>query len=194
MEQDKQASFWRLFWIFFRIGCFSFGGGYAMMPFIEREIVVRNKWMNQEDVVDVFAVAQSLPGAIAVNSVGIVGYKVYGIKGALAGILGVVLPAFFVISIIAAFFMQFKDIPAVQSAFSGVRAAVVALIVYAVLDMARATIPDWFTAIIAIASVVAIYAFDVSPILLIVASIIIGLILYRFFPKQIKEGGKKKHD
>ena len=177
MEKTK-PSFFKLFWIFFKIGCVSFGGGFAMMPFIMREVVTRRAWVTSDEIVDIFAVSQSMPGSVAVNSIGIVGYRIYGIKGAAAGILGVVTPAFLVILIISLFFSNFKDIIYVQKAFSAVRAAVVALILYAAVKLAKDTIPDVFTAVIAVVSFAALYVFHINAIIVIAAAIIVGLICY----------------
>jgi len=189
MEKIK-PSFWRLYWIFFKIGCVSFGGGFAMMPFIMREVVTKYKWVTSEEIVDIFAVSQSMPGSVAVNSIGIVGYRIYGIKGALAGILGVVTPAFIVILLIAYFFMNFKDNIYVQKAFAAVRASVVALIWYAALKLAKNTIPDIFTAIIAVCAFIALYVFHISAVIIIAAAIILG-IGYYFVTKNSKRGKSK---
>lgn len=190
MNKEKvevKPSFMRLFWIFFRIGCVSFGGGFAMMPFIMREVVTKRKWVTNDEIVDIFAVSQSMPGSVAVNSTGIVGYRIYGIKGAAAGILGTVFPAFLIILVLAVFFSGFRDNIYIQKAFSGVRAAVVALILYAAVKLAKDTIPDIFTGVIALCSFLALYVFHVSAILVIAAAIVIGLI--NFFAKRGKGDG-----
>lgn len=186
MENEvEKPSFFRLFWIFFKIGCVSFGGGFAMMPLIMREVVTKHKWVTSDEIVDIFAVSQSMPGSVAVNSTGIVGYRIYGIKGAAAGILGTVSPAFVIILAIALFFSGFKDNIYIQKAFSGVRAAVVALILYAAVKLAKDTIPDIFTGIIALVSFAALYIFHISAIVVIIGAIAVGCIC--FF---VKRGGK----
>lgn len=188
MNEDKnpakiKPNFFKLFWIFFKIGCVSFGGGFAMMPFIMREVATKRKWVTSDEIVDIFAVSQSMPGSVAVNSIGIVGYRIYGIKGAAAGILGTVTPAFLIILLIARFFSGFKDIIYVQRAFSAVRAAVVALILYAAVKLAKDTIPDIFTKVIAALSLIALYVFHISAIWIIAAAIVTG-ILYFFLRKH----------
>ncbi|MCH5185428.1 MAG: chromate transporter [Oscillospiraceae bacterium] len=177
-EKTVKPSFFRLFMIFFKIGCVSFGGGFAMMPFIMREVVTKYKWVTSEEIVDIFSVSQSMPGSVAVNSIGIIGYRIYGIKGAAAGTLGVVFPAFAVIMLISAFFSGFKDIVYVQKAFCAVRAAVTALILYAAVKLAKDTIPDRFTFAIALLSFIALYAFKLSAITVIIAAIVAGIVCY----------------
>jgi chromate transporter len=117
----------RMFLTFFRIGAFTIGGGYAMLPLIEREFVEKQGWVSEDEIVDIFAIVQSVPGVIAINSSIFIGYRIAGLAGALAATLGMVLPSFIIISVIAAFFVQFRDIPAVQNAFAGIRAGVTAL-------------------------------------------------------------------
>jgi len=103
---DKLKKIRKLFFVFFRIGAFTFGGGLAMIPFIKREIVDSNHWIEEEEIVDIFAMVQSVPGVIAVNSAIFVGYRIAGIWGAVASAVGVVLPSFIVISAIALFFFE----------------------------------------------------------------------------------------
>ena len=111
-----------LFMSFARIGAFTFGGGYAMLPMIQKEIVEKHKWATDEEVMDYFAVAQCTPGVIAVNSATFVGTKVKGVLGGAAATLGVIFPAIVIISVIAMVLQSFADIPAVQHAFNGIRA------------------------------------------------------------------------
>jgi len=111
----------KLFWIFFKIGAFTFGGGYAMIPLIEREMVEKQKWLSDDEIIDMFAVAESIPGAIAINTSTFIGYKVAGYWGAIVAMFGVALPSFLIITIIAAVFSQFQDLPLVKAAFEGIR-------------------------------------------------------------------------
>src|SRR5690554_1685295 len=117
MDVKLPSKILKLFTVFFRIGAFTFGGGYAMIPYIEREIVEKNHWIEREEIIDIFAVVQSVPGVIAVNSSTFVGYRVAGWAGAVAATLGVVLPSYIIISIIALFLYNFKDYPYVNEAF-----------------------------------------------------------------------------
>lgn len=167
----------KLFFVFLRIGTFTFGGGYAMIPFIQREIVENNHWIKEEDIVDIFAIAQSVPGAIAINSAVFVGYQVAGVWGAVASILGVVLPSFFIITLIALYFHQFKDIPAIANAFEGIRSGVVALIVLAIIKLGKPSIKDVYGWCIAVGSFLLISTTSISAIYILLASAVIGLII-----------------
>ncbi len=125
----------RLFFTFMKIGAFTFGGGYAMIPLIQREIAEKRGWITEEDILDIFAIAESTPGPIAINAATFVGLRVCGFAGAFLATLGVVLPSFVIIGLIAFVLRQFQDIRAVRWAFSGIRAGVLALIVKALASM-----------------------------------------------------------
>ena len=127
----------KLFLIFLKIGAFTFGGGYAMIPLITRETVENHKWIGENDILDIVAIAESTPGPIAVNSATFVGYKVAGVGGAFAATLGVVLPSFIIIYIISFVLRQFEELKAVQYAFGGIRAGVLALLIKALVSMYR---------------------------------------------------------
>ena len=135
-----------LFRIFLKIGFFTLGGGYAMIPQIESEIVDRRKWMDRKDFLDLIAVAQTCPGALAVNMSVYIGYKLRKMRGAICATLGVALPSFVIILLIAMFFHQFQDNEVVRSVFNGIRPAVVALICAPVFSMGRAARISWITA------------------------------------------------
>ncbi len=167
-----------LFFTFLKIGFFTFGGGYAMIPIIEREIVNKRKWIAAEDVADVFAVAQSVPGAIAINSSTFVGYKVAGRKGAVAATIGVILPSLIVITLIAAFFSRFQDEPAVKNIFLGVRSCITGLIALAGFSMTKATVKNAFGAAVWAAALIAILAFDIDAIVVIASGILLGAVLF----------------
>jgi len=174
----------KLFLVFFRIGAFTFGGGYAMIPLIQKEIVDENHWIDEKDVVDIFAIVQSLPGVIAINSSTFVGYRVAGLPGALAATVGVVLPAFIVISVIAYFFYDFKDIPAVAAAFEGIRAGVVALITFAVQRLWKPSVKDNIGLVLAVASFLTVVATDINSIYILLVAAILGLILRPILAKK----------
>ena len=136
MEQtDKRKQLWKLFATFFKIGLFTFGGGYAMIPLIQRETVETHKWITDEDILDIIAIAESTPGPIAINSATFVGCKVAGVIGALCATLGVILPSFVIILIVAALLEEFQNLKAIQYAFFGIRAGVLALVVKAFWNM-----------------------------------------------------------
>ncbi|NLO82738.1 MAG: chromate transporter [Clostridiales bacterium] len=175
--KDRKAKVIKLFLVFFRIGAFTFGGGLAMIPFIKREIVDNNHWIEEEDIVDIFAIVQSVPGVIAVNSAIFVGYRVAGLLGSVVSALGVVLPSFVIIAIIAMFFSTFKSIPVVANAFEGISAGVTALIVSALLNLRKASIKDAYGWLIAACVFIIMTVTDISAVYLLLASAILGLII-----------------
>ena len=162
-----------IFWSFFKIGIFTFGGGFAMIPLIEREIIERRKWIAKEDFLEMMVVAQSAPGPIALNTAVFVGYKMRGYAGALAATLGVVVPSFTVILLLAIFFSNVRNNPIVDAAFKGMRPAVVALIVAPMINILRGM--GWWVALIALAVGVAVWYCGISPIILLVAGALIGI-------------------
>ena len=168
----------KLFITFLKIGLFTFGGGYAMIPLIEEEIVNNKKWVKKEDIFDIFAISQSIPGAIAINTSTLVGYKIAGRIGALCATLGVILPSFVIISSIATFFVKISDSHIVEAVFVGVNGAVIVLILLAAKKMLKIAIHDSLSVLIIIATVLIIVLTNISPVFIILAGAIIGLSLY----------------
>lgn len=175
-----------IFITFFKIGAFTFGGGYAMIPLIEREVVNNKGWVSSTEIIDYFAICESIPGAIAINSATLIGYKIAGRKGALAAAAGVILPSFLTITIIATFFTKFQDNPIVKAAFSGVRAAVTALIALAAVKIGRASIKDITGLVIALLAVILVAFLNIHAIFVIIGGALFGLAMYVFSPKRIK--------
>ena len=169
--------YWKLFYIFAKIGAFTIGGGVAMIPLIEREIVCKNKWMSDEDFIDIISIAQSAPGLIAVNVSIFVGHKIAGIKGSIVATVGSVMPPFIIILLVAAVFTTFKDNEAVQAVFRGIRPAVVALIAAPVIRMAIKNKLNWITGMIAVAAAVLIAFLGISPVWIIMAAIAAGIVI-----------------
>lgn len=167
------------FLTFFKIGLFTFGGGYAMIPLIEAEIVNRKNWISKEDFLDLLAVAQSCPGVFAINISVFIGYRLRGVKGGLLCALGTALPSFIIILLIAMFFHQFKDNPYVAAMFRGIRPAVVALIAIPTFNMAKKAKLNCYTFWIPVVSALLIWLLGVSPILIILAAGICGFIYGR---------------
>lgn len=170
------TSLFKLFTTFFRIGLFTFGGGYAMIPLIESDVVERNRWVEKSDFVDLLAVAQSAPGVFAVNMAVFIGYRLRGVPGALAASFGCVLPSVVVILLIALFFRQFRHIEVVNNVFKGLRPAVVALIAVPVFNVAKSAKVGWTMAWIPVLSALLIVAFGVSPIYVIIVAGIAGFV------------------
>ena len=129
--------YWDSFRTFFKIGAVTFGGGYAMIPIIETEVVEKHKWVNKEELLDLIAIAQSTPGVFAVNISTFIGYKLRGTKGAICATVGSALPSFIIILLIAMFFHQFQDNKIIASIFNGIRPAVVALIAVPTFNLAK---------------------------------------------------------
>jgi len=164
-----------MFLIFARIGGFTFGGGYAMLPMLQREVVENKKWATQEELMDYYAIGQCTPGIIAVNVATFVGYKEKGFFGAVFSTLGVITPSVIIVGIIAMFISNFQDLTAVQYAFSGIRAAVVALIASSVIKLFKKSVIDGVTGLIFISITLLSFFTDISPIIFIAVSGVIGL-------------------
>ena len=158
------------FGIFFKIGAFTIGGGYAMVPLIENEIVTKRNWISKDDFIDLLAIAQSAPGILAVNISIFIGYKLRGIWGSLVTALGTVLPSFVIILAIAMFFHNFKDNPIVERIFKGIRPAVVALIAAPTFSMAKSAKVNRYTLWIPVVSALLIWLLGFSPIWIIIAA------------------------
>lgn len=173
---------WQLFVSFFKIGLFTFGGGYAMLPIIEREICDKRGWCTSEEILDCYAIAQCTPGVIAVNVATFVGYKLYRVLGGIFATAAVILPSLIIITIIAAFIQNFASLPPVQHALAGIRIAVAALVVGTLYKMFRKNVKGLFgTAVFLIALLVSVFV-DISPIFIVLCAICVGL-LYGAFKK-----------
>lgn len=176
--------YFKLFITFLKIGIFTIGGGYAVIPLIEREII-RNKWITKEEFYDLFAITQSLPGIFAVNISVFVGYRLKKLKGSLVCALGTILPAFVIILVVATFFTQIRDNLWVEKIFKGLRPAVVALIAVPCISAAKAARINYKTAIIPIAAAFLIWYCHVSPAIVIIAAGV-GALLYQSVKQKIK--------
>ncbi len=175
--------YWQLFMTFVRIGTFTFGGGYAMIPLIEREVVDKKKWIAQQEFIDTLALAQSAPGVMAINTAIFVGYKIRGFKGSLVAALGAALPSFIIIVVIATFFVDMRQNPTVDKIFKGIRPAVVALIAAPLWRMAQSARITYKTIFIPIAVILMVWLLHVPPVYVVVASILGGL-AYGIFRKK----------
>ena len=160
---------WDLYRAFFTIGGLTFGGGYAMLPMLEREIVNKHKWSTNEELLNYFAIGQCTPGIIAVNTATFVGYKQKGVAGGVAATLGVISPSIVIIVLIAMLLENFMDILWVQHAFAGIRVAVCALIVSSVVKLAKSNLKKWWHIALAIVGFVVVALLGLSPIWVVVA-------------------------
>ena len=181
----------QMFIIFARIGGFTFGGGYAMLPMLQKELVENKGWTTNEELIDYYAIGQCTPGIIAVNVATFVGYKVKGILGGIFATLGMITPSIIIVGIIAAFLKGFQDYEVVQWAFSGIRAAVVALILSAMWKIAKKSIVDIFAFIIFLAVAVLSYFTDLSPVIFVVVAGACGLVINSAGLRKAKEEKKK---
>ena len=166
----------QLFFSFFKIGMFTIGGGYAMIPLLEKEVVDKKKWLSSKDFFDIIAIAQAIPGVIFINVAIYVGYKIKGTKGSIVSIFGSVLPSFAIILSIAMVFRDFKDNETVNKIFKGIRPVVVVLIVTPLWKMIKTAKITWKTAIIPAFIAVMIWQTNISPIIFIVLAIAAGII------------------
>lgn len=174
--KEKLKNALTLFLTFFKIGAFTFGGGYAMIPIIEKEICDKHKWLKGEEILDIFAIAESTPGPIAINSATFVGFRVAGFFGAFCATFGVVLPSFVVISLISLVLKEFSEYKAVKYAFMGVRAGVLALVIKALVSMYKKCPKGLFSYILMIGALLLSAFTQINVIYIIIACAVVGLI------------------
>lgn len=167
----------QIFLSFLKIGPVTFGGGYAMIPLIEREVVIKRKWVKRRDITDVFAIAESVPGAIAINSATFIGYRIAGVKGALAALLGVLLPTFTIVIILSISYLYVQGNAMIDAAFQGIRPAIVALISYAAYKIGQTAVYDKTTFITVIITVFILFFLKIHPALIILMGIAAGIVL-----------------
>ncbi len=194
----------KMFLTFAKVGVMTFGGGYAMLPILQREIVEKHKWATDAELTDYFAIGQCTPGIIAVNTATFIGRKHKGIVGGIVATLGVVFPSLVIITLIAAFLTNFADIPVVKNALAGVNACVIALIASSVIRLGKTTLKNSpsvaiFLCVLVLACVANFVTFPatwwgrvlntvISPAVLIVCAGVVGVILW--LPEGGKGGGK----
>ena len=188
---NNKLKLWTLFITFFKIALFTIGGGYAMLPVMEDVFVKKRKWIKPEDIVDVLAIVQSVPGIIAVNSSVFVGYRVAGFFGALAASIGVIAPSFIIIVLIAAFMSSIGNIELLNKAFVGVRAGVCALILLAAITLGKKVIKGKFEWFMTISAFIGIFILKINVIVLIVGGGIIGILWYSYNSRKLILNQKK---
>ena len=179
----------KLFLAFARIGGLTFGGGYAMLPMLQREAVEKNGWVSEEELMDYYAVGQCIPGVIAVNTATFIGTKAKGLPGAIAASLGVISPSLVIIIAIAAFIQSFSELEIVQNAFSGIRVGVCVLIFSAIIKLYKKAIVDKFTFALFIAVLLLTVFTNISPITFVILAAFAGIIAKVL---SSKKGGNKK--
>ena len=166
-----------LFMAFARVGVLTFGGGYAMLPILQREVAEKKNWVTEEELMDYYAIGQCTPGVIAVNTATFVGQKRKGIPGGVIATLGVVFPSLIIISVIAAFISNFSDMAVVQNAFAGIRACVCVLIFNAVLKLWKKSVVDGVTLAIFLAVFFGSMLLDITPVVFILAAALAGILV-----------------
>jgi Chromate transport protein ChrA len=183
-----------LFVTFLKVGTFTIGGGYAMIPLIEKEVVDKKKWIAREDFIDMLALAQSSPGPIAVNVSVFAGYKTAGVLGSIAAVLGSILTAFIILLVVAMYFIGIKDSAVVERIFKAIRPAVVALIAAPIIRMGKSAKINNKTIIIPVAAVILVAFLKITPIYIIIASALSGILfgLIKRYTKKRKQGEANK--
>lgn len=179
------ATLCKLFASFFQIGLFTFGGGYAMLPMLKREVVEKHGWATEEQLLDCYAIAQCTPGVIAVNTATYIGFREKKLAGAVTSTFAVVLPSLLIISVIATVLQHFADHPYVVHAFGGIRVAVAALVVHAVVQLWQKGVKGAYANVLCIAAFAVTVLFGVSPVALVLCAAALGI-------ARALMGGRKK--
>jgi|LGOV01.1.fsa_nt_gb chromate transporter len=193
MKNTKQLQRLKTVFItFFKIGLFTFGGGYAMIPLIEYETVEKHHWIESKDILDIFAIAEATPGVIAVNTATFVGYKVAGFLGGLLATIGVVLPSLIIISVISLFFVEFQSLEWVGYAFNGIRAGVIVLILGAAVKLGKKGTYNIVTITILISAFLLAVFSEINVIFLIIGGALVGMIYQVIFKKELMIEQEKK--
>ena len=170
---ERRESLWQIFAVFAKIGAFTIGGGYAMIPLIQAEMSKRG-WISDDELPDIVALSQSAPGVMAVNISIFAGHKLRGFKGSIVATLGSITPSFLMILAIAMFFTAFRDNPWVERAFKGIRPVVVSLIAIPMVNMARKACKSWWAWLVALTSLVLVAFLNLSPIYIILCVLVLG--------------------
>lgn len=186
-NNSKLKVLFSLFLTFFKIGAFTFGGGYAMIPIIQKEAVEKNNWITDDDILEIIAIAESTPGPIAINSATFVGYRVAGVLGSAFATFGMVLPSFVIISIISMIIGVFRDNRAVSYAFYGIRAGVLALVLKAWFTMYKKTPKSVISYVIAALAFIAVAVFDISVLYVVIGCAVIGLVSSVIINRRAKQ-------
>lgn len=168
-----------MFITFFKIGAFTFGGGYAMIPIIEEEVVNKQGWVSKEEFMDMLVVSQSFPGAMSINCSIFIGYKIAGVLGGVVALLGVALPSFLIILVVASFFMQFRDNYYVNLVFKGISAAVPILVLTGVISLSKGIDKNIRNGIMIVIALIALVIFKINPVIVVIAAAIYGAVFLR---------------
>lgn len=178
---------WKLFWTFAKVGVMTFGGGYAMLPILQREVVDDQGWATEEELMDYFAIGQCTPGVIAVNTATFIGQKLKGIAGGIVATLGVVFPSIVIISLLAGVIEAFSHLTIVQHAFGGIRVCVCVLILNAVVKLYRKAVVDKVTLALFLVVALGAYFTALSPVVFVVLAAVVGIVV-----KNLEKRGEEK--
>ncbi|MCI5512894.1 MAG: chromate transporter [Clostridia bacterium] len=190
--ENKRKRLLELLLVFLKIGVFAFGGGYAMIPLIQKETVEKKKWVSPEDIVDIVAIAESTPGPIAISASTFVGYRIAGVAGATLATIGVIVPSFIIIFVLSFVLRQFESITAVKYAFFGIRAGVLALIVNALISVYKQCPKKIISYIIMLGAFVAVAFLGINVLLVIAVCAVVGLIYYLAAMRMVRKEDEGK--
>lgn len=194
------TSKWKLlgsiFVTFLKMSPVTFGGGYVLIPVIEREIAEKREWLRSDEVTDIVAVSGSIPGAVAINSATFIGYRIAGVSGAIAALLGILLPAFMIVMALSVFYLQVKHEPKIEAAFMAIRPTIVALIVYAAIKTWKTAAVDRTSVLLIIATVLLMWfgRSFVHPVLLLAGGAAVGMVAFKVRAMLGKETKVKKEE
>lgn len=190
--ENKRKRLLELLLVFLKIGVFAFGGGYAMIPLIQKETVEKKKWVSPEDIVDIVAIAESTPGPIAISASTFVGYRIAGVAGATFATIGVIVPSFIIIFVLSFVLRQFESITSVKYAFFGIRAGVLALIVNALISVYKQCPKKIISYIIMLGAFVAVAFLGINVLLVIAVCAVVGLIYYLAAMRMVRKEDEGK--
>ena len=192
--KNKLKQFLELYFAFVKIGAFTFGGGLAMMPIMQRELIEKRGWVSEEELVDYFAIGQSTPGIIAVNVATFIGYKKLGWLGGIIGTIGVVTPSWVIIMLLAGAISSVDKYPLAQRALRGINVAVAALLTSVIVKFTKKTIKNFWNALFMLAAFILIYFFKVQSVFIILASLVTGCLLTLYRQKKQQASADEKGD
>lgn len=179
----KMKELWRLFRLFFKVGLFTFGGGYAMLPLLRAEVVTKRRFVTEQELLDLYSIGQCTPGIIAINVATYIGYQQKGVKGAIAATLGMVMPSLMIIILLASVLQRFMDNSYVANAFAGIRICVAALIADVIYDLARKNIKDYFSTAIFLSALGLLVGFSLSAVWVVIFAGVAALFVGEFRKK-----------
>ncbi len=186
-QKDKTPVLLQIFFVFFKLGSIMFGGGLAMLPLLERELIVKRNWTTHEELLDYYAISQSTPGIIAVNVATFIGYKKAKFPGALVATLSLLITPVILITLIALFISNFESIAWVQKALRGINISVAALLTYSVIKMGKKVLKSFYSVALYFASFTAVYFFKVNPVFITLFCIVLGVLCFFISSRNLKK-------